>query len=457
VGLPRRRPPSPVAVDRALNRAAAAPLRRELALALARAGQTEEARELLRDLLTELPPDAETLGLVGRINKDLALGSADAEEARALLRKALAFYLEGYRRDGDAYCGINAASLHVLLGQQEAARGLAAEVLEAVDTDDAFWRSAIQAEAALLLGRAAEATMHYAACARQGAKRRADLQSVWTQARRLCAVLHGDAGCLDACFGEASPEPEPLTEQLQALRQKLETDAVATDDSDLSALRLLARELLRLQEEQRHALSRELHDNIAQLLAVTTNRIALARSRTTSKTLRNELADVREIVETVLQEVGDLSRKLRPSLLDHAGLGAALEKHASAFRDRVKMDLTVECHLPSAGQIDGEHATNLFRIVQEALHNIEKHARATEARIALLEREGHLCLEVADNGCSFHPRRAAEAKKNGHLGLVGMRERAEMLGGTLEVEAKPGNGTVVRATVPMNGNHQPQK
>jgi signal transduction histidine kinase len=444
-------------VDRARDRAAAAPLRRELALALARAGQTEEAQELLRDLLTELPPDAETLGLVGRINKDLALGCADAAEARAHLESALAFYLDGYRRDADAYCGINAASLYVLLGRQEAARGLAAEVLESADTDDAFWRSAIRAEAALLLGRAAEATMHYAACARQGAKRRADLQSVWTQARRLCAVLHGDAACLDACFGEISPEPEPLTEQLQALRQKLEADDGSAAASDLPALRLLARELLRLQEEQRHALSRELHDNIAQLLAVTTNRIALVRSNTTSKTLRNELAEVRDILETVLQEVGDLSRKLRPSLLDHAGLGAALEKHASAFRDRVKMDLTVECHLPSADQIDGEHATNLFRIAQEALHNIEKHARATEARIALLEREGHLCLEVADNGCSFHPRRTAEAQKNGHLGLVGMQERVEMLGGTLQIEAKPGNGTVVRATVPMNGNHKPQK
>jgi len=444
-------------VDRARDRAAAAPLRRELALALARTGQTEEAQELLRDLLTELPADAETLGLVGRINRDLALASADAAEARAHLESALAFYLDGYRRDGDSYCGINAASLHVLLGQQEAARGLAAVVLEAVDTDDAFWQSAIRAEAALLLGRAVEATMHYAACARQGTKRRADLQSVWMQARRLCAILHGDAGCLDGCFSEASLEPEPLTEQLQLLRQRLEADADSDGVSDLPALRLLARELLRLQEEQRHALSRELHDNIAQLLAVTTNQIGVVRSHTRSKTLRSELAEVRDILEAVLQQVGDLSRKLRPTLLDQDGLSAALEKHAAAFGERVKLDLTVECHLPSADQIDGEHATNLFRIAQEALHNIEKHARATEARIALLEREGHLCLEVADNGCSFHPRRPAEAQKNGHLGLVSMQERVEMLGGTLEIEAKPGNGTVVRATVPMNGNHKPQK
>ena len=243
----------------------------------------------------------------------------------------------------------------------------------------------------------------------------------------------------------------------KALRQKLETEAAATAELDLPVLRLLARELLRLQEEQRHALSRELHDNIAQLLAVTTNRIALARSGATSKKLRDELAEVRNILETVLQEVGDLSLRLRPPLLDQAALSAAIEKHAAAFRERVRMDLTVECQVPSDGQFDGEHATNLFRIAQETLHNIEKHARATEARVALLEREGRLCLEVADNGRSFHPERPAEAAKYGHLGLVNMRERIEMLGGTLEIEAKPGNGTVVRATVPVNGNHRPQK
>jgi two-component system NarL family sensor kinase len=78
-------------------------------------------------------------------------------------------------------------------------------------------------------------------------------------------------------------------------------------------------------------------------------------------------------------------------------------------------------------------------------------ANSQEARIALLEKKGQLWLEVADNGCSFKPDQAAAARHNGHLGLVSMRERAEMLGGTLEIEAKPGNGTVVRVMVPMNG------
>jgi len=441
----------PVEWDRARDRAAAAPLRRELAFALARAGHTDEALAVLRELLTTVPPDAELLGLIGRLNKDLALRSPDAEEARGHLQAALAFYLDGYRRDHDAYCGINAASLHALLDESEQARALAEAVVAEGRTEDEFWREAVEAEAALLLGHWPEAKRHYAACAKLGAERGSDAQSVWRQARRLCGFLHGEAGLVDQCFQGCSPDPEPLADRLRLLRQKLENPRAATADADLPTLQLLARKLLQLQEEQRHMLSRELHDNIAQLLSVTTNRIALAGQQATSKELQHELAEVRQTLETVLQEVGTLSRQLRPCLLDQAGLAAALEKHAAAFRERVKLDLTVDCRASAANGLKGERASNIFRIAQEALHNIEKHARATSARIALLERDGQICLEVADNGCSFHPDRAVEARQNGHLGLVGMRERAEMLGGALEVEAKPGQGTVVRVVMPRGG------
>ena len=445
--------PDAAILDRARDRAAAAPMRRELALALARSGQTEEARQVLSELLISVPPDAELLGLVGRINKDLAWRSADAEKGRAHLQSALAFYVDGYRRDGDAYCGINAASLHALLGEQEAATALAAEVLDGLAEEDVFWQSAIRAEASLLLGRVEEAMHHYRACVSVGAGRTADLQSVSTQARRLCAALHGGPGLVDECFAGQSSEPEPLAEQLQSLRRILEEPAAHNGDSpdgaENSTLRVLAHELLRLQEEQRHTLSRELHDNIAQLLTVTTNRIALARSEATSKKMRRELAEVKNVAEQALQAVSNLSRNLRPALIDQMGLAAAIEKHAAAFRDRVKLELHVHIEAPSAETLDGASATNLFRIVQEALHNIEKHARATEARISLLEEDKLLRLEIADNGRSFSPTHAATAQKNGSLGLVSMRERAEMLGGTFEIEAQHGNGTRVRAAVPM--------
>ena len=162
-------------------------------------------------------------------------------------------------------------------------------------------------------------------------------------------------------------------------------------------------------------------------------------------------------LEQTLDAVGALSRSLRPVLLDRENLAEALERHAVAFRERVRVTLHVDCHAPAADHLDGERATNLFRIAQEALHNIEKHAQATEAQLKLLEHDGNICLEIADNGRSFHPDHAHEARKNGRLGLVSMRERAEMLGGTLEIKADPGNGTIVKAAVPVNGNHRPRK
>lgn len=442
---------SSTALDRARDRAAAAPLRRQLALALARAGEVEEAREVLRDLLVTTPPDGETTALVGRLNKDLAARSADAEEARRHLQAALDFYLDGYRREGSAHCGINAASLHALLGHETEAKSMAKALLSAGSTGDALWDAAIRAEALLLLGDLPEATKRYTECAAAGSGRAEDIHSAWTQARRLCGFLYGNESLVDDCFGQmVQPEGEPLAAQLRALRQTLEMDHEAS--ADAPALRTLAQELLKLQEEERHTLSRELHDNIAQLLTVTTNRIALARKEATSKKLRRELAEVKSVAEQALQAVGELSRNLRPSVIDQMGLAAAIEKHAAAFRDRVKLDLHVHIEAPSTENLDGAAATNLFRIIQEALNNIEKHARATEARIRLLEEDKLLRLEIADNGCSFHPDHAREAHKNGHLGLVGMRERAEMMGGSFEIHAQPGHGTTVRAAVPMGSD-----
>lgn len=419
-------------------------------MALARSGQTEQARQVLADLLVSVPADAELLGLAGRINKDQAMQSADAGEARAHLRSALAFYLDGYSRHGDAYCGINAASLHAFLAEHEAAKALAAKLLEGPPESDSFWQLAIRAEASLLLGNLEEARRHYAACAGSCPGRRGDLQSVWTQARRLCGFLHGNAALVDECFGsdEAAPDTS-LLGAMRALRRTFEAEAAVSDESELSALRSLARDLLRLQEEQRHALSRELHDNIAQLLSATSNRIALAHRNARSKKLRQDLTAAQRSLETVVREVGELSRSLRPSPLDGAGLAQAIENHAAALRDRAGHGLDIRCQTTLSTPIDGDRATDLFRIVQEALQNVEKHARATEVRISLCEKDGWITLEVQDNGCSFHKDRANEARRDGHLGLASMRERAETLGGTLEVLARPDEGTVIKAMVPI--------
>jgi signal transduction histidine kinase len=211
----------------------------------------------------------------------------------------------------------------------------------------------------------------------------------------------------------------------------------------------LTRKLMRARDEQQRLISRELHDNVAQVLAAAANRIELAGEEDLPAAVKRELEAVRVELEKTLDEVGALSRQLRPGRVELLGLAAALEKHAEAFRERIKLDLQVDC-CPVAGDLlTGEQATNLFRIAQEALTNIEKHAEATAAALKLSHHQGEVRLEVVDNGRSFDVAQVNEAQTAGRLGLLGMRERAHMLGGTLCIEAAPGNGTTVTAVVPV--------
>lgn len=218
---------------------------------------------------------------------------------------------------------------------------------------------------------------------------------------------------------------------------------------EIERARQLARSALASQERQRRLISRELHDNIAQVLVVATTHLEMAKRRARTPDLRRALSRVRTELDQTLDTVGDLARRLRVKTVDSDGLAVALAKHAQTFGRRARVALEVDIAAPSAGLLDGEQATNLFRIAQEALQNVEKHAEATEASLRLHDGDGTIRLEISDNGKSFAPGRAKRAEEDGHLGFTGMRERAAMLGGHLEVDAVPGNGTTVRAVIPL--------
>jgi hypothetical protein len=179
---------------------AAAGLKRQFALALARSGSPREAMGVLEELREGFPPDAETLGMLGRVHKDLAAAASGAEAA-ALLRKARDFYGEGFAVGGDAYCGINAAALSAVLGERGAAGELARAVLAGPGQGDAFWDCATEAEARLILDGAEAAREIYARAAGLGVGRAADVASMKRQCRWLCGKLLGDAAVLDASFG----------------------------------------------------------------------------------------------------------------------------------------------------------------------------------------------------------------------------------------------------------------
>ena len=205
-----------------------------------------------------------------------------------------------------------------------------------------------------------------------------------------------------------------------------------------------ARQLSALEERQR--LARELHDSVSQTL------YSIALGARTARTLLDRdpakaaepMDYVRSLAEAGLAEMRALIFELQPKSLENEGLVAALTKQADALHARHGIDVHLSvCDEPS---MSVEVRETLYRIAQEALHNIVKHARASQAEVQLICGDTAIILEVKDNGLGFDP----NGPFPGHLGLRSMRERAERMGGTFEVESAPGNGTRIRVLIPRS-------
>jgi signal transduction histidine kinase len=145
--------------------------------------------------------------------------------------------------------------------------------------------------------------------------------------------------------------------------------------------------------------------------------------------------------------VHQFARELRPAVLDDLGLIPALHAHLKtvAARQKFKIHLTAFAGVEA---LDGDKRTVLYRVAQEALINVGRHAQASAVKVSLREIPGAVRLEIHDNGKSFQVPQTLSAKTNKRLGLLGMRERVEMVGGTLVIESAPGRGTTVRAEIP---------
>lgn len=244
--------------------------------------------------------------------------------------------------------------------------------------------------------------------------------------------------------GEKPNSPYPLV-----LERRHSHDVDAEILAHLDEVRRLAHKSMCAQEDQRRQVSRELHDNIAQILCAATNRITLAQDHKIPAWLRQELLDLREQLGAALEDVRMLARDLRPHLLDSTGFTAALDRHVGELRERSGITIDVRAD-PDIGTRFGKHElTHIFRLIQEALRNVEDHSGASQAHIRLEASDGVIHLEIGDNGCSFTPERVIEAQRDGHLGLLGMRERSELLGGSFTLEAKPRLGTTIKVFIPQ--------
>lgn len=206
-----------------------------------------------------------------------------------------------------------------------------------------------------------------------------------------------------------------------------------------------ARELATLQERQR--LARELHDSVSQALYGISLGAHTAREALESQDPDQSMASLDYVIrlaEAGLAEMRALIFELRPESLATEGLVAALLKQVAVLRARYK--LTVEADLGEEGALSFEQKEGLYRITQEALHNIIKHAHASTVRLRLASQQREVILDIEDDGRGFEPTRTFP----GHLGISSMRERTEKLGGTLALESHSGQGTCIRVRVPIS-------
>ena len=219
--------------------------------------------------------------------------------------------------------------------------------------------------------------------------------------------------------------------------------AVAVDLSERVA-RDTVRRVVEAQELERGRLARELHDETGQALTSILLGLQSIRAADSETDANRAVADVRELIVQALQDVRRLAVELRPTALDDFGLVPAVERLAGTFEERTGIHTALEASLPD-GRFPPEIETVLYRVIQEALTNVVKHAGAERVSIVIAQRGDGIRVVVEDDGRGFD----AEDVRHDALGVVGMRERVALVGGTLDVESAPGAGTTLAAYVPL--------
>lgn len=216
----------------------------------------------------------------------------------------------------------------------------------------------------------------------------------------------------------------------------------------LEQLRALTNYLQYVREEERTRIAREVHDELGQ--ALTGLKLDMswlaARVARNAKPVQEKVKTMVHHIDETIQTVRRIATELRPGILDSLGLAAALEWQANEFQSRAG----IPCHVAATvddSQLPQELATVFFRIYQEALTNIIRHANATRVDVRLAEQDGVLVLTVRDNGRGISEEEIANTRS---IGLVGMRERAMLIGGDITLEGAPGKGTTMTLRVPLN-------
>jgi signal transduction histidine kinase len=217
-------------------------------------------------------------------------------------------------------------------------------------------------------------------------------------------------------------------------------------------MRRLSRRVLSVQEEERRRISRELHDVIAQMLTGINVRLTALKGEASAgdKGLERKITSTQRLVEKSVNIVHRFARELRPAVLDDLGLIPALKAFTRGFSRETGLPVHFRA-FAGVEQLSNAKRTVLYRVVQEALSNVARHAGASEVEVNIIRHSASAFMQVVDNGQSFDVDQVLHSGKSKHLGLLGMRERVEMVGGVFTIVSKTGHGTVVGVDMPWAG------
>jgi PAS domain S-box-containing protein len=251
----------------------------------------------------------------------------------------------------------------------------------------------------------------------------------------------------DELEGRVRERTLELAEANVSLREEVRERRAAEE-----RVKSLLKQLVTVQEEERRRIARELHDTLGQQLAALRLSIDFLKSRAREGAGVTDATErMQSIFDRLNSDVDFLAWELRPASLDMLGLDAALQTFVHEWSGHFGVESTYRCLGLDGSRLPAEVETNLYRILQEALQNVHKHADASRVSVLLERRDGHAVLIVEDNGRGYDPDGEVAAGSNKGMGVVNMRERTALVGGYVEIESTPGAGTTIFVRVPLGG------
>lgn len=245
----------------------------------------------------------------------------------------------------------------------------------------------------------------------------------------------------------ADDEIGALADAFNVMTDDLRHAEQARAERDQLRAQLLER-VIQAQEEERKRISRELHDETGQALTALMVGLKAVRDLCPDPAIRARATELRDLAAQTLDEVHNLALELRPSALDDLGLTAALDRYVADYSARYQINVDFAVRGIESNRLPAPIEIALYRIIQESLTNVVRHADATIASVLIEIREDHVIAIVEDNGRGFDP--SAKDGNRNKLGLYGMQERVKLLGGNFTIESTPGSGTSIFIDFPLN-------